>query len=142
MNLVNKSDTVKLFGLPAERGRWLLIALGIILLLCLGTVYSWSIFRNPLETLLDIGATESLLPYTFVLLFYSALMPVTGFYLDRLGTRRVTIIGGAMLGIGYVLSSFATNIALLLTGRQPLESIYYKGLSKFCNSVKLLVKLT
>ncbi len=31
MNLVNKSDTVKLFGLPAERGRWLLIALGIIL---------------------------------------------------------------------------------------------------------------
>ena len=40
-------------------------------------------------------------------------MPVTGFYLDRLGTRRVTIIGGAMLGIGYVLSSFATNIALL-----------------------------
>ena len=65
MNLVNKSDTVKLFGLPAERGRWLLIALGIILLLCLGTVYSWSIFRNPLETLLDIGATESLLSYTF-----------------------------------------------------------------------------
>ena len=113
MNLVNKSDTVKLFGLPAERGRWLLIVLGIILLLCLGTVYSWSIFRTPLETLLDIGATQSLLPYTFVLLFYSALMPVTGFFLDRLGTRRVTIIGGIILGIGYLLSSFATNIALL-----------------------------
>ena len=113
MNLANKSDTLKLFGLPAERGRWLLIALGIILLLCLGTVYSWSIFRNPLEILLDIGATESLFPYTVVLLFYSALMPVTGFYLDRLGTRRVTIIGGTILGIGYLLSSIATNITVL-----------------------------
>ena len=86
----------------------------MLLLLCLGTVYSWSIFRKPLETLLDLGATESLLPYTFVLLFYSALMSVTGFYVDRLGTRRVTMIGGAILGIGYILSSFATNISMLI----------------------------
>ncbi|MGF1540126.1 MAG: OFA family MFS transporter [Pleurocapsa sp.] len=114
MNLPNKSHNVKLFGLPAERGRWLLILLGMLLLLCLGTVYSWSIFSKPLETLLDIGATESLLPYTFVLLFYSALMPITGFYLDRLGIRRVTIIGGIILGIGYILSSFATHISMLI----------------------------
>ncbi|NJO93423.1 MAG: OFA family MFS transporter [Hydrococcus sp. RM1_1_31] len=86
----------------------------MLLLLCLGTVYSWSIFRKPIETLLNVGATESLLPYTFVLLFYSALMPVTGFYLNRIGTRRVTMIGGAIVGIGYVLSSFAANISLLI----------------------------
>ncbi|GAB4548191.1 MAG: OFA family MFS transporter [Pleurocapsa sp.] len=114
MNLANKSQHSKLFGLPAEQGRWLLIILGMLLLLCLGTVYSWSIFRKPLETLLNIGATESLLPYSFVLLFYSALMPVTGFYLDRVGVRRVTIVGGIILGIGYILSSFATNIATLI----------------------------
>ncbi len=114
MNLENQSQNLKLFGLPAEQGRWILIALGMLLLLCLGTVYSWSIFRKPLETLLDLGATESLLPYTFVLLFYSALMSVTGFYVDRLGTRRVTMIGGAILGIGYILSSFATNISMLI----------------------------
>ncbi|MBE9046826.1 OFA family MFS transporter [Pleurocapsales cyanobacterium LEGE 10410] len=83
-------------------------------MLCLGTVYSWSIFRKPLETLLDLGATESLLPYTFVLLFYSALMPITGLYLDRLGTRRVAIVGGVILGIGYILSSFANNIVWLI----------------------------
>lgn len=114
MNLNNEIRELKLFGLPAERGRWLLIILGAILMLCLGTVYSWSIFRKPLETLLDLGATESLLPYTFVLLFYSALMPITGLYLDRLGTRRVAVIGGVILGIGYILSSFANNIVLLI----------------------------
>lgn len=114
MNLNNEIRELKLFGLPAERGRWLLIILGAILMLCLGTVYSWSIFRKPLETLLDLGATESLLPYTFVLLFYSALMPITGLYLDRLGTRRVAIVGGVILGIGYILSSFANNIVWLI----------------------------
>ncbi|MDZ4878729.1 MAG: hypothetical protein CLLPBCKN_008166 [Chroococcidiopsis cubana SAG 39.79] len=60
-------DTIKLFGMPAQRGRWLLIPLGIVVLLCLGTVYSWSIFRKPLEKLLNIGATESLLPFTVLL---------------------------------------------------------------------------
>ncbi|MEM7762292.1 MAG: MFS transporter, partial [Cyanobacteria bacterium P01_A01_bin.40] len=60
-----------IFGLPAERGRWLLIPLGMTVLLCLGSVYSWSVFRNPLESEFNIGATQSLLPYTFALVFYA-----------------------------------------------------------------------
>ncbi|MFM6398822.1 MAG: MFS transporter, partial [Planktothrix sp.] len=64
MHLEQQSPSLTLFGLPAQQGRWLLIPLGMIVLLCLGTVYSWSIFRKPLESLLNIGATESLLPYT------------------------------------------------------------------------------
>ena len=110
----NQSQNFRLFGLPAEQGRWILIFLGTLVLLCLGTVYSWSIFRTPIETLLGVGATESLLPYTFVLLFYSALMPITGLYLDRLGTRRASMLGGAIVGIGYLLSSFASNITTLI----------------------------
>jgi MFS family permease len=107
-------DNIKILGLPAERGRWLLIPLGIIILLCLGTVYSWSIFRKPLEDLLNIGATNSLLPFTALLVVFSILMPITGFYIDRFGSRRVTAVGGAIMGLGYMLSSFAPNILLLV----------------------------
>jgi hypothetical protein len=32
-----------LLGRPAEQGRWFLIPLGMLILLCLGSVYSWSI---------------------------------------------------------------------------------------------------
>jgi MFS family permease len=113
MNLENKNEYLKLFGLPAEQGRWLLIPLGMIVLLCLGTVYSWSIFRKPLEALLNIGATESLLPYTIALVFYAAFMPITGFYINRIGTRKIVAIGGLIVGLGYILSSFATNISTL-----------------------------
>lgn len=74
--------------------RWLVIPLGMIVMLCLGTVYAWSIFRKPLEQEIGLNATASLLPYTFALFFYSLLMPITGFYIPRLGTRRVTAIGG------------------------------------------------
>lgn len=99
-----------LFGLPARRGRWILIPLGISLLLCLGSVYAWSVFRKPLESELNIGATESLLPYTLALVFYATFVSITGFYIARIGTRLVTAIGGVLVGLGYLLSSFATNI--------------------------------
>lgn len=106
-------DNVKLFGLPAEKGRWLLIPLGVTVLLCLGTVYSWSIFRKPLEKLLKIGATESLLPFTVLLVVFALLMPITGFYIDRFGSRLVTAVGGVIMGLGYLLSSFDGNISML-----------------------------
>lgn len=72
---MNNWQSVRLFGLPAEKGRWFLIPLGSIILLCLGTVYSWSIFRKPLEDLFGISATQSLLPFTFLLVLYALLMP-------------------------------------------------------------------
>jgi MFS family permease len=105
---------VMLLGQPAEQSRWFLIPLGMMILLCLGSVYSWSIFRTPLEKELGISATESLLPYTFVLIFYAALMPITGFYLQRIDPRTITVIGGIVVGIGYILSSFATDIGILV----------------------------
>ncbi len=99
---------------PAEQGRWFLIPFGMIILLCLGSVYSWSIFRTPLENELGISATQSLLPYTFALFFYAATMPLAGFYIPRIGTRVTTVIGGIIVGLGYILSSFATEIGILV----------------------------
>lgn len=113
MNMTPNNSEVTLFGLPADRGRWLLIPLGMSVLLCLGSVYSWSIFRKPLEAELNISATESLLPYTIALVFYAALMPIAGFYIPRIGTRVTTAIGGLIVGAGYVLASFATEIGAM-----------------------------
>jgi len=105
---------MEILGIPAHQGRWLLIPLGMTILLCLGSVYSWSIFRTPLENELGISATQSLLPYTFVLVFYAAFMPIAGFYIPRIGTRLTTAIGGIIVGLGYILSSFANHIGILI----------------------------
>ncbi|MFB2938718.1 OFA family MFS transporter [Aerosakkonemataceae cyanobacterium BLCC-F154] len=107
-------ERTKVFGMIPEQGRWLYVPLGLIVLLCLGTVYSWSIFRKPLETALNIGATESLLPFTVLLVVFAILMPVTGFFIDKYGCRTVTAVGGVVTGLGYILSSFATDISTLV----------------------------
>lgn len=107
-------ERTKVFGMAPEQGRWLYIPLGLIVLLCLGTVYSWSIFRKPLEKALSIGATESLLPFTVLLVVFAILMPITGFFIDKYGCRLVTAVGGIITGLGYILSSFASDISSLV----------------------------
>jgi MFS transporter, OFA family, oxalate/formate antiporter len=112
------ANDLKVFGLPARQGRWLFIPLGIVTLLCLGTVYSWSIFRKPLEATfqkqgLTIGATDTLIPFAVLLIVFSILMPISSRYIDRYGATTITAVGGAIVGLGYFLSSFATSIPLL-----------------------------
>ncbi len=111
---MNNLKNVQVFGLPAEKGRWFYVLLGLLVLLCLGTVYSWSIFRKPLESLFNINATQSLLPFTVLLVVYASLMPITGFYISKLGVRLITVIGGIVMGMGYILSSLASNITILV----------------------------
>jgi MFS family permease len=114
MTITNYDSELKILGLPAAKGRWLLIPLGMSVLLCLGTVYSWSIFRKPLEAELNLSATASLLPYTVALVFYAAFMPIAGFYIPRVGTRIMTAIGGIIVGLGYILASFADRIETII----------------------------
>ncbi|MFB2917587.1 MULTISPECIES: OFA family MFS transporter [Aerosakkonema] len=106
-------QSLRVFGLPAEKGRWIFVLLGLLLLLCLGAVYSWSIFRQPLEELFSISATQSLLPFMVLLVLYSLLMPVAGFYIDKVEVSKIAAFGGIVMGIGYILSGFASSLTAL-----------------------------
>ncbi len=108
-----------LFGMPMEKGRWVLVGAGLIINLCLGTVYSWSVFVNPLieyfSTSLGqtVTANEALLPYSVILAVFSVTMALTGRYVETHGPRRITIAGCILTGLGWVLASMASSIAML-----------------------------
>jgi len=94
-------------------GRWLYVILGIIIMLFLGTVYSYSVFRLSLEEIFGIGSTESGMPYMIALAFYAFFMLLTGKYLNQFNPRNIILLGGLLVAIGWILSSFATNIIVL-----------------------------
>ena len=97
-----------------NKNRWIYIPLGLIIFMCMGTVYSWSVFKKPIEELFKISATQSGLPYTFFLIFYAITMPVAGGFIDKYGPKLVTIVGGLVVAIGWFLSGFVSNITLLV----------------------------
>ncbi len=107
------TDTVKVFGLPAEKGRWVFVAVGFLINICLGSVYAYSVFKVPVQKLFSIGAFQGGMPYMIFLAFFAGLFPFGGRMLEKMGPRKVGIIGGSIVGIGWLLSSFATGIAFL-----------------------------
>ncbi len=94
--------------------RWLIVVGALLVQICLGAIYAWSVFRKPLETELNITPTQASLPFSVVLISFALATVVGGRLQDRLGPKIVAIIGGILLATGMILASFARGIGLLV----------------------------
>jgi len=105
--------------MEAEKGRWILVLCGLFINLCLGTIYSWSVFVTPLTEYFttnlgqNVTAGQVLMPFSVFLAFFAIAMPLTGKYIDTLGPRNITIIGGVLTGLGWLLASTVTSVQML-----------------------------
>jgi MFS transporter, OFA family, oxalate/formate antiporter len=112
-------NTETILGMDVDRGRWILIVIGMVINLCLGTIYSWSVFVAPLTTYFTttlgqtVTANDILLPFSVFLAFFAIAMPLTGKYIELYGPRNITIAGGVLTGLGWILASFATSVPML-----------------------------
>jgi OFA family oxalate/formate antiporter-like MFS transporter len=86
--------------------RWRFVAAALVMQMCLGILYSWSVFRGPLETTYGWSKAESIAPYRYSLLFFTFAMVVAGFWQDRRGPRLVGSFGGLLVGSGCLLAAF------------------------------------
>ena len=117
VNPANDINDIKVYGLPAESGRWVFVLAGMVMNLCLGTVYAWSVFRKPLQEFystpeLKITATQTLYPFMVFLAVFTILMPITGRVLARgVSPRLLSIIGSLLVAAGWILSGYASNIS-------------------------------
>ncbi len=111
--MADKSARPRVFGMTAESGRWLFVAFGLIAQLCLGAVYAWGTFKKPIMTHYSLNATEGSLPFIVFLACFALLMPFGGRWIQKYGPRRIGIIGGVLVGIGWILAGFSPNLAIL-----------------------------
>ena len=81
----------QLFGGRPERTRWLFVLVGIVINLCLGSVYAYSIFKPAVEKVHGVKALMGNLPFMAFLLFFSISMFFSGRLMGRLGPRRLAL---------------------------------------------------
>ncbi len=109
------STPQSLFGLPVMIGRWGFVLIGLIMNICLGTVYAWSVFRKPITELFSqdgetITAMQTLWPFMLFLGLFTVLMPISGKLVQKYSPRALSLVGSVIVGAGWILSSFASNI--------------------------------
>ena len=113
------ADDVKVLGMPAASGRWLMVLVGLVIQLCLGAIYAYGVVRVPITAYFkSLGlaptAMDMTWPFITFLLCFALTMPLAGPYIQKVGPKKVSMVGGALVGIAWFAASFGTSPLMLI----------------------------
>jgi OFA family oxalate/formate antiporter-like MFS transporter len=99
--------------------RWVVAIMGTLLQLCLGTVYAWSYWQNPIMKANGWTNTQAAWAFSLAIFFLGLGAAWGGMNLAKKGPRMLAMTGGLLFGIGYLIGAYAlsiNSIALLYIG--------------------------
>ncbi len=121
--------------------RWGIALAAVLMQICLGAVYGWSVFKKPLMGTEHWSETSVQLNFTLAIFFLGVGTIIGGLWQDKAGPRKVAATAGIIYGIGYMLSGIAASqhsLDLLYIGYGVLTGIGM-GMGYIC-PVATLVK--
>ncbi len=89
--------------------RWLVVAGAILIQLALGALYAWSVFTKLLtdpDGIYQFSATQTAWIFSAGLATFALVMVLAGRWQARTGPRLMTVLGGLLLGLGFLLGGF------------------------------------
>ncbi len=93
--------------------RWLIVLAGVLMQMCLGAIYGWSVFVLPLSERFGWTRSQVTLAFSIALLAVGAGTIVGGNLQDRRGPRLVATLAGLFYGLGYLLTGTANTLTEL-----------------------------
>ncbi|MFL6652882.1 MAG: oxalate/formate MFS antiporter [Sulfurifustaceae bacterium] len=101
-------------GYIPKLGRWWQLIIGITCMAMIANLqYGWTLFVNPINEKFQWGKAAIQVAFTIFVLTETWLVPIEGYLVDRFGPRIVTLIGGLMVGIAWVMNAYADSLFLL-----------------------------
>ncbi len=108
----SKKDEAKVMN------RWIVVIGAIMIQVALGAIYAWSAFATPLKGVIGNGnvqaivsefaftATETQAIFAAGLATFAIFTIIGGKLSKKYGPRNIALLGGALLGLGYIIASF------------------------------------
>ncbi|WP_036684510.1 MFS transporter [Pelobacter seleniigenes] len=104
--------------------RLMIIVSALLMQVCLGATYSWSVYVQPIRLLTEISQAQAQIPFSVFYFVFPATMIFSGALVDRFGPRFSTMSGGLLFGSGWILSSFGgQNFLLTILGNGLIAGI-------------------
>ncbi|HET6438192.1 MAG TPA: OFA family MFS transporter [Anaeromyxobacter sp.] len=89
--------------------RWLVALAGTVAMICLGTVYSWSLFTQPLAAAFGWSNTTTTWAFALAIFFLGVGAIIGGRWQDLRGPRPVAVTGLLLWGLANVLAGLGTE---------------------------------
>jgi len=93
--------------------RWVVVMGAVLIQLCLGAVYAWSLFNQPLVDKFGWAKADVVLTFSITIFVFSVFTIIAGKIQDKIGPRWVATLGGIIMGTGIMLASTATTTTQL-----------------------------
>lgn len=103
---------------------WQVVIAGTGINLALGVLYAWSIFKGAIKSSIEAGGPDAFQwslssindPYAVCCLAFAFSMILAGKCQDKIGPARTALIGGLLVGAGFLLMAYSNSYAAWVTG--------------------------
>ena len=104
--------------------KYLTLGASIIIMLCIGGVYAWSIFVKPLIDNYNLTTVQTQIVFGFTIAVFSIAMIFAGKIEKKYGPKISTFIGMVLFVSGYLIASISNgNIFLIIAGIGVLSGV-------------------
>jgi MFS transporter, OFA family, oxalate/formate antiporter len=94
--------------------RWIQLLLGIACMAMVANLqYGWTLFVGPMHDKFGWGKAAIQVAFTIFVVAETWLVPLEGYLVDRFGPRRIVMIGGVLVGLGWFMNSFVSTLPML-----------------------------
>lgn len=93
------------------------LGIGIACMVAIANLqYGWTLFVEPINQKFNWGRPAIQVAFTVFILMETWLVPIEGWLIDKFGLRKLFILGGVLVGIGWVTNAYAASLAMLYLG--------------------------
>lgn len=93
------------------KNRSIVLAAGMLIQLCAGIIYMWSVFKAPVASHLEWDPAKASLTSSIMLSAFVIGIIAGGRAQDKLGPRKIVLFGSVLISVGMVLTAFVTKQA-------------------------------
>lgn len=94
--------------------RWGQLLLGIVCMAMVANLqYGWTLFVTPMQDKFGWGKAAIQVAFTIFVVAETWLVPLEGYLVDRFGPRRIVLIGGVLVGLGWIMNANLSTLPML-----------------------------
>lgn len=101
---------------PKTFNRWLVPPAALAIHLCIGEVYAFSVFKNPIAEKVGLGASGAVATgwiFSIAILMLGVSSAVLGTWVEKVGPRKSMAASGLFWVVGFLVSAFGVSIGQL-----------------------------